>query len=223
MLRRLADRLIKSGQRSPYYHLYHRDGSPYMMRYWLVPQRMLKPIECKYVDQGLVSTSVTVEPGFELRDDVRHLPAARLHNIVTPDLDREMHNHPWSFISIVLRGGYIERRPRHQEPRFFEPLSPLDLPLSLNPRLAKHRDRILDTLVGPPLISLDEEPGYEVMRKPGDIAFRSYNDRHRIVYVLPDTWTLILMGPKRQTWGFFTRSGFVNWREFSSAHNTEPV
>jgi hypothetical protein len=62
-----------------------------------------------------------------------------------------------------------------------------------------------------------------VRRKVGSVAFRSYNDRHRIVHVEPDTWTLILMGPKRQTWGFFTALGFVNWREFSSAHNKNPL
>jgi hypothetical protein len=32
-----------------------------------------------------------------------------VHKIGTPD-SRELHDHPWSFLSLVLRGGYRERR-----------------------------------------------------------------------------------------------------------------
>lgn len=32
-----------------------------------------------------------------------------LHRIVASDLDRQPHNHGWSFVSLVLRGGYSER------------------------------------------------------------------------------------------------------------------
>lgn len=191
MFEKIVDKLIERSLATPYYHLYHRDGSPYMYRYWTMPKAALRVIDgVQEVDSGL-RPPTDAALGFELRDDIRHLPAARLHNICTADLDREMHNHPWSFISIVLRGGYTERRPLYENPEF-------------------------DAFWG-------DEPGYIVRRKVGSIAFRSHNDRHRIVHVERDTWTLILMGPKRQTWGFFTAAGFVNWREFSSAHNTRPL
>lgn len=32
-----------------------------------------------------------------------------LHDIFEPDGDRDPHNHPWSFLSIILRGHYVER------------------------------------------------------------------------------------------------------------------
>lgn len=32
-----------------------------------------------------------------------------LHDIFEPDADRDPHDHPWTFISIVLRGSYTER------------------------------------------------------------------------------------------------------------------
>lgn len=38
----------------------------------------------------------------------------RLHNICLPDLDREMHDHPFSFVSIILSGGYTEHVPISQ-------------------------------------------------------------------------------------------------------------
>lgn len=32
-----------------------------------------------------------------------------LHHILRPDADRALHDHPWSFASIILRGGYREQ------------------------------------------------------------------------------------------------------------------
>lgn len=32
----------------------------------------------------------------------------RLHNILTSDHDRHLHDHPWWYITIILSGGYIE-------------------------------------------------------------------------------------------------------------------
>lgn len=31
-----------------------------------------------------------------------------LHEIVRPDYARELHDHPWRFATLILRGGYIE-------------------------------------------------------------------------------------------------------------------
>ena len=37
---------------------------------------------------------------------------------------------------------------------------------------------------------------------------------HRIKRVLPDTWTLFMVGPKRSSWGFYVEGrGMVPWRE----------
>lgn len=38
------------------------------------------------------------------------LCALYLHKIMRPDADRELHDHPWAFIPLILRGGYIEER-----------------------------------------------------------------------------------------------------------------
>jgi hypothetical protein len=42
--------------------------------------------------------------------------SARVHHIATADWDRDMHDHPWNFVSVVLAGGYTEDRPpcRHK-------------------------------------------------------------------------------------------------------------
>jgi hypothetical protein len=36
-----------------------------------------------------------------------------LHHILRSDHDRALHDHPWNFVSIILRGGYYE----HSDPR----------------------------------------------------------------------------------------------------------
>lgn len=35
----------------------------------------------------------------------------RLHNIRIPDADPDLHDHPWDFVSLILRGGYVEKVP----------------------------------------------------------------------------------------------------------------
>lgn len=88
----LVDKLIARAKRTPFVHLYHADGSPYMMRYWLLG-----------------------------RDGEKNSwwPAIRLHHICTKDNDRHLHDHPWAFISVVLRGKYIEQRPVDISPTGF--------------------------------------------------------------------------------------------------------
>lgn len=36
------------------------------------------------------------------------LPGARIHNILRSDDDRALHDHPFSFLTVILRGGYWE-------------------------------------------------------------------------------------------------------------------
>lgn len=39
------------------------------------------------------------------------LPSLYLHHIHRPDVDPELHNHPWSYaFALLLRGGYVEER-----------------------------------------------------------------------------------------------------------------
>lgn len=48
----------------------------------------------------------------------------------------------------------------------------------------------------------------------GDVVRRRAEDLHRLVCVLPGTWTLVFAGPKRRVWGFQTPDGWVPWREY---------
>lgn len=39
---------------------------------------------------------------------------------------------------------------------------------------------------------------------------------HRIFAVMPNTWTVVIGGPRLRKWGFWTRDGFVPWDQFES-------
>lgn len=68
----------------PYFHLFNRDGSPYMRRWWLLERRVWLPL------------------------------CARLHHIQSSDDGRHMHDHPSWSISLILRGSYTEVTPKRQ-------------------------------------------------------------------------------------------------------------
>jgi len=34
-----------------------------------------------------------------------------IHRITQPDLDRNLHDHPWNSLIVIMRGGYIEETP----------------------------------------------------------------------------------------------------------------
>jgi hypothetical protein len=109
-------------------------------------------------------------------------PGVMLHRVVAADEGRYRHDHPWDFVSVILKGGYIE---------------------------------------------VHADPGcnvgwYRVLKAPfhGERWFRRMRaeDAHRIDMVDPDgpTWSLVLHGSKRRTWGFLTPDGWVahQWYEY---------
>jgi len=94
-----------------------------------------------------------------------------LHKILTPDGDRHLHDHPWSFLGVVLRGGYAERLPGG---------------------------------------------GFRVKaRRPLRPYYKRAEDPHRIMALdrVP-TWTLLLVGRRKRTWGFYTEQGWIDWRAY---------
>lgn len=64
---------------------------------------------------------------------------------------------------------------------------------------------------------LDQVLYSKVWRKPGDVIHRKATSRHRIM-IEPNNqepvWSMFIMGPYEQTWGFYTPEGKVYWREF---------
>ncbi len=124
----------------------------------------------------------------------------KLHNILISD-EECLHNHPWAFISIILKGSYTEHTKW--------------LPWAYN--VSGWSD---------PVIS--EKNGFHVQYKTfkaGNILFRPARWSHRLelpnalgpnpenVYIPIPVWTLVFTFRKVQRWGFFTTKGWIpNWK-----------
>lgn len=95
---RVADALISRATRTPYWHL-----TGYMERFWVSPYRDTA------AGNGCGPVRFLKRPVVWLlqRFDV----AARVHHILRSDDDRAFHDHPWSYLTVILRGGYFEVTP----------------------------------------------------------------------------------------------------------------
>lgn len=128
--------------------------------------------------------------------------SVRLHHIRRPDLDVWPHNHPWSFFSIILCGGYNEEWCPKEEFRF----------------------GMIDPLGG--------SSGWIDFRRKmvTRFNFKRYTDLHKIASFHRGSesgaWTLIFTGPERQVWGFMTDQGFFTHKELgvgdTTPYQTEP-
>lgn len=116
--------------------------------------------------------------------------SARVHHTVRSDADRHLHDHPWPNISVILKGVYIEHMPAW----------PND-----------------SNVVGGFGFGLtDREVTYGMLRRPGDVVKRSAIARHRLEVPFVDAgcYSLFIMGPWEQVWGFYTKMGKVEWRTY---------
>ena len=111
-----------------------------------------------------------------------------IHRIVRPDADRDPHNHPWDFWSLVLKGSYIE---------------------DIYHGVYTHRGRLefpaeSITRVARKFGALDWRPAEHMHRidKLPD----------------GDAWTLVVVKRRTDhKWGFWTPRGWVYWKEYITA------
>jgi hypothetical protein len=95
-----AEYLIRRAMKTPYFHL-----KGYMERYWLVP----------FVNGGS-ETAIGCGPVSPWRRPVAWILqkfdiAIRVHHILRSDDDRAFHDHPWAYVTVILKGGYVEVTP----------------------------------------------------------------------------------------------------------------
>lgn len=102
-----------------------------------------------------------------------------LHRMTAPDPGIDLHDHPWSFLSVVLSGTYSEERAsiRHAQELAEDPM--------FMGRGAFHR------------------------RRRFSIRAMRLDEAHRVVDVADPTWTLVIHAPERRLWGFYTPGGWV--------------
>ena len=112
-----------------------------------------------------------------------------VHRMVRPDPYRDLHDHPWSFISISLSGGYRERY--SPGGRGVVPTGAARQGTRLNTYGTKDAQRV---------------------------HFMSAYDWHLIDRIIgKESWTLLLRGPKKRHkgWGFLARYGIVDSEDYA--------
>lgn len=108
-----------------------------------------------------------------------------LHHVADADPGKDLHDHPWSFTTIILRGGYTEQTAQAREA----------------PLLASIAERWPDTCTS----------GIERSWRRFSIHRMPLNVAHRITAAKPGTWTLVLRGPTHRRWGFYLPAGWIDW------------
>ena len=164
----IADRLIARAQRTPYLHIMSADGAEmYMGRWWL-----FNPYSRK-----------THKPA------LRWCPwSFRIHHIMRPDEDRDLHDPPWNARTIILRGWYTEQR------------------------LLDHEDPVLAGLNVPSGAQATEY----IDRHAGDTARLNHGEYHRIDELSPGgVYTLFITSKWRGDWGFLVNGVKVPWRTYT--------
>lgn len=114
----------------------------------------------------------------------------KVHHILLSDYDC-LHDHPWSFITWIIKGGYFEtvrKYPTFSQTEWFKKEYPEYFKLTI--------------------------PHW---RPPGTILYRPAKFQHSI-QVVPGmcAWSIVIMFRKKRLWGFWTKMGFIPWFNYSS-------
>jgi hypothetical protein len=124
----------------------------------------------------------------------------KLHHFHRSDEDRELHDHPWLFVSLILWGGYTEVRPD-----FCIRGALREISLEAHPRSE---------------VTMASAALYERKRYgPGSLLVRPAWWAHRVELNDEErgSWSLVIVFPKVQEWGFYKVQGWINWRSFHGA------
>lgn len=125
-------------------------------------------------------------------------PGIFLHRMDGPDPGLELHDHPWTFASFILTGGYLEQRTSVRD-------------AVRKARYAEDHDR---QLKGRP----PHPRGEEHVRRVRRWKVMRLDECHRIVGLRSRTWTLVVHGWTKRTWGFYTPDGWMRWKPYESTH-----
>lgn len=129
-----------------------------------------------------------------------------IHKVLQSDPDC-LHDHPWNFISLILKGGYWEgttpeQRLNNSELEWFNISHGKGSiyyrwygPLSLLFRKAEWKHRLR-------------------LRIKNDLPYVNGADINGVIQK-PCT-TLVIMFKRKREWGFFTKAGWVPWQKYNN-------
>ena len=126
----------------------------------------------------------------------------RIHHIMRPDEDRDLHDHPWNARTIILRGWYTEQRPAGAEWK----------KAVLAGMVSKPAQKWVDWVMN--------DACEWIKRDQGDTASLNHGEYHRIAQVSPGgVITLFITSKWRGDWGFLVNGVKVPWRTYTGTDN----
>lgn len=136
----------------------------------------------------------------------------KYHKIVTSD-DACLHDHPWPFISIILKGGYYEWTYATEEElaRGYK-----DKYVNIFKR-GKDGEWLIKKWYGPGRIIYRPANWAHRLELSETVKFNAENKRLETVSI--PCHTLIFTGKIVRPWGFFTPTGWMPWRKYSRNEN----
>lgn len=193
IFRAFGDWAIQRAMRTPYTHLFHDDGRPYMQRFWLL--RIGMPKGWRQLEEDAADMEATARDcerlfgaakaagrwrkAAEWRAKLYPRFGIRIHRIMSSD-DRAFHDHPWNYTTLILRGGYTEFRPTGFQP---------------------HQVTLADDYDGSDPVTYTEHTA--VRYDAGSLLRRKAGSWHYLVLDHgTEAWTMFCTGRKRQKWGF---------------------
>jgi hypothetical protein len=142
--------------------------------------------------------------------------SCKVHKIILSD-DSCLHDHPWAFISIILRGGYVEERVVKW--MSLESFRKVDLNSSFSTKY-QYPNKLIFDIDNPGLgdrVGLVEKRIYGV----GSILYRKANDTHRLEVFTQPALTLVFTFKKTRMWGFFTNLGWLPWFKYNQENSCD--
>jgi len=123
-----------------------------------------------------------------------------LHQFLRSDPD-DLHDHPWPYATLILKGGYWEWIPVYDENGTDYP-DPVIAPWDLGKKIIGEK---------------------RVWRGPGHFRICRDESYHRIeVEPGVDCWTLFMPGPQNREWGFLTHKNW-DWTTFKWVQHEEYI
>lgn len=122
-----------------------------------------------------------------------------IHCMTAPDPGIDLHDHPFTFWSLILSGGYIEER----------------LPTRDACGYAGYAEHIESKF------GASCSRGPKSARKRWSLKCMRLDECHRITQLKKKTWTIVIHGPNRRAWGFYLPTGWVDEKTYDQTVRAE--
>lgn len=114
-----------------------------------------------------------------------------VHHFLPESRDRDVHDHPWQFVTIVLKGQYVD-------------VSTCQVCKGKN--------------LGVTCFECGGDGVKKELMVPGMMRYRSTAHAHQTFAGRKGCWTVVIVGPIERMWGFFKNGEWLPWREYEDRY-----